>query len=156
MWRGFFRAKTPSRKVLDGAGRRENRTGFKNLLGLAAGRYGLAGGFFPPTYVYSRGRVWRIAFYFYLPSIIPILTAMLRFFCKIRQNLLTQGRIGRYLSYAVGEIVLVVIGILISVQLNNWNEARKNRPAERAFAESFLVDLHQDVRLIDYVIDFNN
>ena len=50
---------------------------------------------------------------------------MLKFFRKIRQKLLAQNKIGQYLKYALGEIFLVVIGILIALQINNWNEGRK-------------------------------
>ncbi len=50
---------------------------------------------------------------------------MLKFFSKIRQKLLQQNRITQYLVYAVGEIFLVVIGILIALQVNTWNEGRK-------------------------------
>lgn len=51
---------------------------------------------------------------------------MLKFFRKIRQKLLQQNRITQYLVYAVGEIFLVVIGILIALSINTWNENRKN------------------------------
>ena len=47
---------------------------------------------------------------------------MIKFFRKIRQNLLSQGKTGKYLKYAVGEIILVVFGILIALQLNAWKE----------------------------------
>jgi len=50
---------------------------------------------------------------------------MITFFRKIRKNSLSDGKTGKYLKYAVGEIVLVVIGILIALQINNWNEQRK-------------------------------
>lgn len=50
---------------------------------------------------------------------------MISLFRKIRQKLLSQNRITQYLAYAIGEIFLVVIGILIALQVNNWNEARK-------------------------------
>lgn len=50
---------------------------------------------------------------------------MIKFFRKIRQNLLLEGKTGTYLKYAIGEILLVVIGILIALQVNNWNEGRK-------------------------------
>jgi hypothetical protein len=50
---------------------------------------------------------------------------MINFFRKIRQNLLAEGKTSKYLKYALGEIVLVVIGILIALQINNWNENRK-------------------------------
>jgi hypothetical protein len=47
---------------------------------------------------------------------------MLKFFRKIRQNLLEESKFRKYLVYALGEIVLVVVGILIPLQINNWNE----------------------------------
>ena len=50
---------------------------------------------------------------------------MIKFFRKIRQRLLTENKFSKYLIYAIGEIVLVVIGILIALQVNNWNEIRK-------------------------------
>ena len=52
---------------------------------------------------------------------------MIKFFRKIRQNLLIENKTGKYLKYAIGEIILVVIGILIALQINNWNEQRKNQ-----------------------------
>ncbi len=56
---------------------------------------------------------------------------MLKFFRQIRQKLLTENRFSKYLIYAIGEIFLVVIGILIALQINNWNEAQKNKQEER-------------------------
>jgi hypothetical protein len=50
---------------------------------------------------------------------------MIKFFRKIRQRLIREGRLSSYLAYALGEIVLVVIGILIALQLNNWNNAQQ-------------------------------
>ena len=55
---------------------------------------------------------------------------MIKFFRKIRQNLLMENNTGKYFKYAVGEIVLVVIGILIALQINNWNENRKLKTEE--------------------------
>ncbi|NJN49875.1 MAG: hypothetical protein HC798_00145 [Polaribacter sp.] len=49
---------------------------------------------------------------------------MIKFFRKIRQNLLAEGKTTKYFKYAFGEIILVVIGILIALQLNNWNQNR--------------------------------
>ncbi|HEY5688410.1 MAG TPA: DUF6090 family protein [Yeosuana sp.] len=50
---------------------------------------------------------------------------MIKFFRKIRQNLLSEGKTSKYFKYAIGEIILVVIGILIALQINNWNQVRK-------------------------------
>ena len=50
---------------------------------------------------------------------------MIKFFRKIRQNLLMENKTSKYFKYAVGEILLVVIGILIALQINNWNEQQK-------------------------------
>jgi hypothetical protein len=56
---------------------------------------------------------------------------MLKFFRKIRQNLLMENKTGKYIKYALGEIVLVVIGILIALSINNWNEKEKSRDSEK-------------------------
>jgi len=58
---------------------------------------------------------------------------MIKFFRKIRQNLLMENKTGKYLKYAVGEIILVVIGILIALSINNWNENRKIRNTEQQY-----------------------
>lgn len=55
---------------------------------------------------------------------------MIKFFRKIRQNLLSEGKTGKYLKYALGEIFLVMIGILLALQVNDWNERRKGRIQE--------------------------
>ena len=57
---------------------------------------------------------------------------MIKFFRHIRKRLLSEGKTGKYLTYAIGEIVLVVIGILIALQINNWNEQRKENIKEQA------------------------
>ena len=56
---------------------------------------------------------------------------MIKFFRKIRQQLLVENKTGKYLSYAIGEIVLVVIGILIALQINDWNQHRLNKIEKR-------------------------
>lgn len=71
---------------------------------------------------------------------------MIKFFRKIRQNLLSEGRTGKYLKYAVGEIILVVIGILIAIQLNNLNEYRKERNKEFSFLQKLKEDVNLDIR----------
>ena len=57
---------------------------------------------------------------------------MIKFFRRIRQRLLSENKFSKYLIYAFGEIVLVVIGILIALQINNWNEQRKDSIKEQA------------------------
>ena len=69
---------------------------------------------------------------------------MIKFFRKIRQNLLSDGRTGKYLKYAVGEIVLVVIGILIALQINNWNEHRKLKLKDLQLCKELLNDAIAD------------
>lgn len=69
---------------------------------------------------------------------------MIKFFRKIRQQLLTENKIGRYLLYAIGEIVLVVIGILIALQVNNWNEKQKQQQLEKEYYCRLLEDAMLD------------
>ena len=52
---------------------------------------------------------------------------MIKFFRHIRKSLLEENKMGKYFKYAIGEIILVVIGILIALQINNWNEGIKDR-----------------------------
>ncbi|NNL15260.1 MAG: hypothetical protein HKO81_01305 [Flavobacteriaceae bacterium] len=66
---------------------------------------------------------------------------MIKFFRKIRHNLLTENKFSKYLLYAIGEIVLVVIGILIALQINNWNESRKDRIEEKETLKNLTSDL---------------
>ena len=61
---------------------------------------------------------------------------MIKFFRKIRQNLLSENKFSKYLMYAIGEIILVVIGILIALQVNTWNENRKINKQELQLLES--------------------
>ena len=56
---------------------------------------------------------------------------MIKFFRKIRYDLMEKNKTGKYFKYAIGEIVLVVIGILIALQINNFNEQRKDSEKEQ-------------------------
>lgn len=69
---------------------------------------------------------------------------MVKFFRKIRQNLLSVGKTGKYFKYAVGEIILVVIGILIALQINNWNEGENQKGELKIALAQILNDLKQD------------
>ena len=68
---------------------------------------------------------------------------MIKFFRKIRQKLLNENKFSKYLIYAIGEIILVVIGILIALQINNRNEDRKTRVEEMEYINSYLIDLEK-------------
>jgi hypothetical protein len=70
---------------------------------------------------------------------------MIKLFRKIRYNLLETGKTGKYLKYAIGEIILVVIGILIALQINNWNEARKSRDQEVLYLNRLITENKQDL-----------
>jgi hypothetical protein len=61
---------------------------------------------------------------------------MIKFFRKIRQTLLIENKTGKYFKYAIGEIVLVMIGILLALQVNTWNENRKINKQELELLES--------------------
>lgn len=69
---------------------------------------------------------------------------MIKFFRKIRQKLIDEGNLKRYLIYAIGEILLVVIGILLAVQINEWNKERQNLNLEKQYFQRFIQDLKQD------------
>ncbi|MFC4721693.1 hypothetical protein ACFO5O_05150 [Geojedonia litorea] len=81
---------------------------------------------------------------------------MIKFFRKIRQQLLVQNKISKYLFYAIGEIILVVIGILIALQVNMMNEQRKENDFEikilKEIKGNLLTDLNEiseDIGLMD-------
>lgn len=75
---------------------------------------------------------------------------MIKFFRQIRQKLLSENKLRKYLLYAVGEIVLVVIGILIALAVNNWNQEKK----EQRLGDDILVRLKYD--LVKDTINFRN
>ena len=68
---------------------------------------------------------------------------MIKFFRKIRQNLLTENKTGKYFKYAIGEIALVVIGILIALQINNWNEEKKLESERKELISELLIDFNK-------------
>lgn len=69
---------------------------------------------------------------------------MLRFFRQIRQRLLTDNKFTKYLLYAIGEILLVVIGILIAIQVDNWNQDRQISNTEIKYLKRLHSDLAND------------
>ncbi len=74
---------------------------------------------------------------------------MLRFFRKIRQKLLENGNLRKYFWYALGEILLVMVGILLALQVNNWNEERKDALTETQYLKSLLQDLQTQVEALN-------
>ena len=78
---------------------------------------------------------------------------MIKFFRKIRQNLLMENKTGKYFKYAIGEIVLVVIGILIALQINNWNENQKDHKKLTRHLYGILGNFKIDLEGVTYYID---
>ncbi len=74
---------------------------------------------------------------------------MIQLFRKVRQRLLAEGRTGKYLKYAIGEIVLVVIGILIALQINNWNEYKKDRDEEQQILKQLTSEFQSNLQQLD-------
>jgi hypothetical protein len=74
---------------------------------------------------------------------------MIPFFRKIRKTLADDNKPIKYLRYAIGEIVLVVIGILIALSINNWNEGRKDRKIEISYLERLLSEVKKDTASIN-------
>ena len=74
---------------------------------------------------------------------------MIQFFRKTRQKLLQESRFTKYLLYAVGEIVLVVIGILIALQINNYSESQKERKQEKILLTNLSNDVGLDILQIE-------
>ena len=74
---------------------------------------------------------------------------MLRFFRNIRQKLIEQENIRKYFWYAIGEILLVMIGILLALQVNNWNEERIKTEYEQIMLAEILQDLRDDRKDVD-------
>ncbi len=73
---------------------------------------------------------------------------------KIRRKLMEKNKFTTYLLYAIGEIILVVIGILIAVNINNWNENVNNRKSELKYLSNIQLDLEKDIILLEEVIAY--
>ena len=72
---------------------------------------------------------------------------MIKFFRKIRQNLLNKNKVGKYLLYAFGEIILVIIGILIALYLNKQSEQKQTESKIDALFENVLLELETDIKI---------
>lgn len=73
---------------------------------------------------------------------------MINFFRKIRKKMADDNKPLKYLRYAIGEIILVVIGILIALQVNNWNETRIEQKRINQYAKSLVQDLKSDIEML--------
>ena len=78
---------------------------------------------------------------------------MIKFFRKIRQKLLSENKFSKYLLYAFGEIILVVIGILIALQINNWNENRKIEQSGKEYIKEIYKDLKIEISNINEILN---
>ena len=81
---------------------------------------------------------------------------MIKFFRHIRKSLLMENKTGKYFKYAIGEIILVVIGILIALQINNWNEDKKQKINEIKTLESINATLKQDKIQLERIMPSND
>tara|TARA_R100001369_G_scaffold10707_11_gene23977 strand:+ start:2795 stop:3070 length:276 start_codon:yes stop_codon:yes gene_type:complete len=78
---------------------------------------------------------------------------MIKFFRHIRKNQIMENKTSKYFKYAIGEIILVVIGILIALQINNWNQNRIERNKENLILTELIVDLEEQSKLLDEYIE---
>ena len=77
---------------------------------------------------------------------------MIKFFRRIRRSLLSENQFSRYLLYAIGEVILVVIGILLALQINTWNSNKNNRAKEQVYLKSFQNDMRANLKELERVI----
>tara|TARA_R110002073_G_scaffold108336_3_gene243417 strand:+ start:85549 stop:86352 length:804 start_codon:yes stop_codon:yes gene_type:complete len=81
---------------------------------------------------------------------------MIKFFRHIRKNLLMKSKTGVYLKYAIGEIALVMIGILLALQVNNWNQSRLNHNLEETYFLRLIEDLQEDKAIMQATLNYSN
>jgi len=78
---------------------------------------------------------------------------MIKFFNKIRKQLLDENKTGRYFKYAIGEIILVMIGILLALQVNNWNQNRQLQKEEVMVLKNFYQEFSENSYMKDIFIE---
>ncbi|WP_411766430.1 DUF6090 family protein [Winogradskyella sp. A3E31] len=81
---------------------------------------------------------------------------MIKFFRQIRYNLMAQNKTGKYFKYAIGEIVLVVIGILIALQINNWNETKKEQAELNGYLNNISKNIMSDITELSNIKAFRD
>jgi hypothetical protein len=77
---------------------------------------------------------------------------MIKLFRNIRKNLLNEGKTSKYFKYAVGEIILVVIGILIALQINNWNQNITSKNELTQIVKETSNNLNKDIEFLNLMI----
>jgi hypothetical protein len=80
---------------------------------------------------------------------------MIKFFRHIRKSLLMENKTGKYFKYAIGEIILVMIGILLALQVNNWNENRISRTKEKLLLKELNAEFLSNKAQLDSVLYFH-
>ena len=80
----------------------------------------------------------------------------MKIFRKIRQTLIKEGSMRKYLIYAIGEILLVMIGILLAFQVNSWNTQRIKEKTVRISYQNIKRQINDDKNVISGIIDYNN
>ncbi len=78
---------------------------------------------------------------------------MIKLFRNIRKQLLAEGKTTRYIKYAIGEILLVVIGILIALQINTWNQNKENTKQENQILNQLLIEYTNNLNQLNSKID---
>jgi len=81
---------------------------------------------------------------------------MIKFFRKIRYGFMEKNKTGKYLKYAIGEILLVVIGILIALQINNWNASKKINESKKIAISKITEEVENNKLEIDNVLKNNH
>ena len=81
---------------------------------------------------------------------------MIKFFRKIRKSLIEKNQMGKYFKYAIGEILLVVIGILIALQINNWNEERKLNLEQKKLISDISTEIKMNIETLEIQIKFQD
>jgi hypothetical protein len=79
---------------------------------------------------------------------------MIKFFRHIRQRLVTESKFSKYMIYAIGEIVLVVIGILIALSINTWNQGRQASHKEASYIENLHTDLEEQLEYVEIQLEY--
>lgn len=74
---------------------------------------------------------------------------------KLKKTLLSKGKLSQYLTYALGEIVIVAIGILLALYLNNWNQNKVNNKLEKQYYQSIKDQLTEDLKILKGEIEYN-